>query len=466
MEVTRSFRNAEQLPLYVSRGGLKFSADGRRLIAGNAIAVDERKLDIPYRLHVWDFESAEVLKQIDTRYQVWSVSVTPDGDRIVARLVDADQSVVAMWQLHDDAADSVKRSDTDASSQNTSGDPALQGEWEYVSYEENGKVSGYTIRSILSISGDVWALQPLLSPELSHRVVIRGQDVTFFMNSEPGAPTGMPYGDSFVAFGRFQLAGDTLTYCMTPFETEASHVAAGTKHPQNFGTAGTKNIVYRLKRNSSETRQPGESDDRTATNALKNRTSNNLDRNTGVPLETVQEYAKANGISLGEAKNRLLDELRGRTPSGKESVEQPNHASSDDTVALLQGEWEYMTVSEYGKVRKLGNPMALVISEGNWNYYHTDSTLPFTFQVEVSGKNFKMLEPPLVIDSVTRLGRLEVTNDQLTYCIRYDNRQPENLDETDPGNIVCRLRRKPSQAAQNDPSSSTSGEATNADAVR
>jgi hypothetical protein len=110
--------------------------------------------------------------------------------------------------------------------------------------------------------------------------------------------------------------------------------------------------------------------------------------------------------------------------------------------------------------------MALVISEGNWNYYHTDSTLPFTFQVEVSGKNFKMLEPPLVIDSVTRLGRLEVTNDQLTYCIRYDNRQPENLDETDPGNIVCRLRRKPSQAAQNDPSSSTSGEATNADAVR
>lgn len=102
MRITRSFQDAEKSPLVVKTGALRFSRDGKRLIAGNAITVDERQLKISHRIHVWDFETGKLLHQIATpQYQIQSLDVSPDDNQIAARLADRATSLVAAWSLKD-----------------------------------------------------------------------------------------------------------------------------------------------------------------------------------------------------------------------------------------------------------------------------------------------------------------------------------------------------------------------------
>ena len=100
LEITQSLTTPDESPLYVNRSSLKFSGNGKWLIAGNGITVDERKLKIPHRLHVWSVESGELVRQFDARFrQVWSLDVTPDGQQIAARLINLDKSMFAVWSM-------------------------------------------------------------------------------------------------------------------------------------------------------------------------------------------------------------------------------------------------------------------------------------------------------------------------------------------------------------------------------
>ena len=113
LKVVRSFTTPEEVPLRVNPGSLKFSRDSKRLIAGNAVTVDERKLTIPHRIHVWDFESTELLHQIDARFrQTWSLDITPDGKWIAARLINLDKSMLAVWSIDEEVPAAAAAVDT------------------------------------------------------------------------------------------------------------------------------------------------------------------------------------------------------------------------------------------------------------------------------------------------------------------------------------------------------------------
>ncbi|MCA9175199.1 MAG: M48 family metalloprotease [Planctomycetales bacterium] len=103
LKVVRTLQDAEGSPLRIRECSLQFNEDGTRLVAGNAIRMDAEDKLIPRRIHVWDFNSGKLLKRIDTRqWQVWSLDITPRGDKLAARLVDGPKSMVAVWSLEDD----------------------------------------------------------------------------------------------------------------------------------------------------------------------------------------------------------------------------------------------------------------------------------------------------------------------------------------------------------------------------
>lgn len=95
---SRAFSITKPQALLVNRNALIFTRDGRRLIAGNAVSADE--LTTHHRVAIWDVDSGNLLQEISVpHHQVWSLDATPDGSQIVARLVDGDQSLVAMWPI-------------------------------------------------------------------------------------------------------------------------------------------------------------------------------------------------------------------------------------------------------------------------------------------------------------------------------------------------------------------------------
>ncbi len=131
---------------------------------------------------------------------------------------------------------------------------ALQGEWEYLSYEQDGVVKEYKPeqRMTLSISGDRWAVGPMPGPELSHKVSVSKRTLVFrgVQNLGPPIP-GETTPQNIIAFGIYALNDDSFSYCMTPFVAE-SGVMPGTaspiKEPTSFKTSGTSNTLYRLRR--------------------------------------------------------------------------------------------------------------------------------------------------------------------------------------------------------------------------
>jgi len=98
LKVLRNLKAGDELPLLIRTDGLTFTRDGKRLIAGNAVAADE--LESEHRIHVWDLRTGELSHHISVpHHQVWSLTVTPDGNKIAARLVDGGKSLVAMWDV-------------------------------------------------------------------------------------------------------------------------------------------------------------------------------------------------------------------------------------------------------------------------------------------------------------------------------------------------------------------------------
>lgn len=98
LKVIRTLKTGRDLPLFINTGGLTFTGDGKRLIAGNAISADELQSD--HRIYVWNLRSGKLLHEIATpHHQVWSLDVPPDGTKIAARLVDGGKSALAVWDI-------------------------------------------------------------------------------------------------------------------------------------------------------------------------------------------------------------------------------------------------------------------------------------------------------------------------------------------------------------------------------
>lgn len=125
----------------------------------------------------------------------------------------------------------------------------LQGEWEFLSYEEDGVVKEYKPgqRLTLTIAGENWTVGENL---VKHRVDISGRDLVFH-----GLADGLPFTNdetpqTTLAFGIFELKGDSLIYCTTTASASASFSAGHSpvKKPTSFETHGTGNLVYRLRR--------------------------------------------------------------------------------------------------------------------------------------------------------------------------------------------------------------------------
>ena len=132
----------------------------------------------------------------------------------------------------------------------------LQGDWEYLSYEKDGVVTEYQPehRMTLSISGDNWSVGPSPGPSPSHRVDISGGELVFHGIVAAGSPaTGETTPPHTVAWGLYELKGDSLIYCMTPNVPESSSLPGMgdfpvVKKPVSFETTGTTNILYRLRK--------------------------------------------------------------------------------------------------------------------------------------------------------------------------------------------------------------------------
>lgn len=80
--------------------GLAFAPDGGTLIASNEITVDESKLAIPHRIHFWNVQTGELVRQMETPLYLprW-IDVSPDGRWLAVRLDGHETTVLAVWPV-------------------------------------------------------------------------------------------------------------------------------------------------------------------------------------------------------------------------------------------------------------------------------------------------------------------------------------------------------------------------------
>ena len=109
-------------------------------------------------------------------------------------------------------------------------------------------------RMTLSISGEQWSVGPSPGPSPSHRVDISGGELVFHGIVAAGSPaTGETTPPHTVAWGLYELKGDSLIYCMTPNVPESSSLPGMgnfpvVEKPVSFETTGTTNHPLRLRK--------------------------------------------------------------------------------------------------------------------------------------------------------------------------------------------------------------------------
>lgn len=135
---------------------------------------------------------------------------------------------------------------------------ALQGEWEYLSCEEDGVVTEYkpAHRMTLSIDGKEWSVGPSPGAAPPHRVEIHGRQLVLHGIVAAGSlAAGETAPPRTVAWGYYELQGDNLAYTMTPNIPVSSLapgiVAVSVQKPTSLETVGTGNTLYRLRRKPS-----------------------------------------------------------------------------------------------------------------------------------------------------------------------------------------------------------------------
>ncbi len=139
---------------------------------------------------------------------------------------------------------------------------ALHGFWEFLSVESDGVVTQYKTPIELTVEENLWTVSNIMTG--GNRFEIDGPNITFHGLTSTGNTSGAGGDTPSIAYGIYELNGDTLTYAMTEF-SPASFVGEQTgglagpsiQHPQGFDTKGNSNRVYRLRRSS---RIPSETD--------------------------------------------------------------------------------------------------------------------------------------------------------------------------------------------------------------
>ncbi len=144
---------------------------------------------------------------------------------------------------------------------------ALQGEWEYVSFETDGVTTEYkTLEEQqrtprLKVAGDRWTV-PLEDGVTVFgsglRVEVDGNKLTFYDMTPMMAGLGSNSNNEIptIGYGLWQVDGDTLTYLMTPAVAESAlngQSKPPIKYPDSFATKGTENSVFRLRRIQAST---------------------------------------------------------------------------------------------------------------------------------------------------------------------------------------------------------------------
>ena len=99
LEVIASLKDEVGSPLMVS--SMDITHDGRYLVAHNEVSIDQSKLTIPHRIHVWDLQShGKPVFQIATGEWVRKVEFSDDGRMIVGEFSGAAHgALLAAWQL-------------------------------------------------------------------------------------------------------------------------------------------------------------------------------------------------------------------------------------------------------------------------------------------------------------------------------------------------------------------------------
>lgn len=123
----------------------------------------------------------------------------------------------------------------------------LEGRWEYLSFEKDGVETSYKPGLFtLTVSGNGWTLEGALRPN-TKRLTLTGN--TFELRGTQQTPPRLP-GDTgkTVAYGIFELQGDSLILCTTS-NVDVRYAEQGLiKIPKSFETSGNSNRTYRLRR--------------------------------------------------------------------------------------------------------------------------------------------------------------------------------------------------------------------------
>ncbi len=100
LRIIASLRDEVDSPLMVS--SMDITPDGRFLVAHNEVSVDQEKLTIPNRIHVWDLQTRMPVFQIATGEWVRNVAFSDDGQLIVGEFSGvAHGAMIAAWKFPD-----------------------------------------------------------------------------------------------------------------------------------------------------------------------------------------------------------------------------------------------------------------------------------------------------------------------------------------------------------------------------
>lgn len=191
LEVIASLKDEVGSPLMVS--SMDITPDGRYLVAHNEVSVDQKKLTIPHRIHVWDLQSrGKPVFQIATGEWVRKVAFSDDGRMIVGEFSGAAHgALLAAWLLPDEIVQRQVDSPRDA--KDRLGDGIQWSRWG----DENGLLSG---ARLIIPKGGLQPGQPLVAEYRLVNVSKETKTLKCYLNKGMQF-TSLSYGNRIGGFG-------------------------------------------------------------------------------------------------------------------------------------------------------------------------------------------------------------------------------------------------------------------------
>ncbi len=228
LEIVASLKDEVGSPLMVS--SMDITPNGRFLVAHNEVSVDQSKLTIPHRVHVWDLRTrGKPVFQIATGEWVRSVAFSDDGQMIVGEFSGAAHgSLLAAWNLPDEVID--RKVDSPRDAKDRLGDGIQWSTWG----DKDGLLSG--ARLILP-EGGLRPGQPLVVEYRLANVSTETKSLKCYLNK------GMQY----TSLGRGNsISGSGLEWHRVPvtLTIEPGDVFIDTEHLVSIDTKGLEPGEY------------------------------------------------------------------------------------------------------------------------------------------------------------------------------------------------------------------------------